>query len=99
MKKMRVLPRSMSGSRQTVSPAANATTFWFGNQQSRRGWPCVDLWMYDHATSQWSRMGGSSTVSDPGDYGRQGSPAIGNVPPSRSRGISWIDAQGDRRTT
>jgi len=62
--------------------------------------PLNDLWEFNPVTSEWTWMGGSSTVpsaytGQPGLYGTLGTPAAGNVPGGRSGAISWIDGTGN----
>ncbi|MFZ1085745.1 MAG: kelch repeat-containing protein [Terracidiphilus sp.] len=54
-----------------------------------------DLWEYNPSTSQWTWMGGSSIVSQPGVYGTLGTPAAGNIPGSRYASVSWTDSSGN----
>jgi len=52
-----------------------------------------DLWKY--SSGEWTWMGGANTVEHVGVYGALGQPASGNMPGSRTGGVSWIDASGD----
>ena len=58
-----------------------------------------DLWAFNLSTSQWTWMGGSSTVGShygqPGVYGILGTPAGGNTPGSRDSATSWTDSSGN----
>jgi len=65
-----------------------------------------DLWEFNPSTKQWAWMSGNSTsicgesssenwCGESGIYGTQGTPAIANIPPSRSNGTSWTDAKGN----
>jgi len=66
-----------------------------------------DLWKFDPATSQWTWMGGSSTVpvscldnpggecSQPGVYGTLGIPGGGNIPGGRGGAVNWTDNNGN----
>jgi N-acetylneuraminic acid mutarotase len=54
-----------------------------------------DLWEFNPSTNEWTWMGGSSTVNQPGIYGTLGTPAAGNVPGSRSGATSWTDKSGN----
>jgi len=45
-------------------------------------------------TFDWTWMGGSTTVNQPGVYGTLGTPATGNTPGSRQDAISWTDSDG-----
>jgi hypothetical protein len=57
--------------------------------------PCLlnDLWKY--SAGQWTWMGGSNLMDQPGTYGIQGVPAPSNVPGARQFAVSWIDKTGD----
>jgi hypothetical protein len=59
------------------------------------GDPCLlnDLWKY--SAGQWTWMGGSNLMDQPGAYGTQGVPASRNVPGARWFAVSWIDKTGD----
>lgn len=66
-----------------------------------------DLWELNPSTEQWAWMSGNSTsicgestselnwCGQDGVYGDQGTPAIANIPPSRSNGTTWIDTSGN----
>ncbi len=58
-----------------------------------------DLWRFNPATSQWTWMGGSSTIGSngtlPGVYGTLGLPAATNVPGGRSNATTWTDSSGN----
>jgi N-acetylneuraminic acid mutarotase len=61
-----------------------------------------DLWEFDPPSNEWAWMGGSDTVvcglfvcGQPGTYGSQGTPSVGNIPSSRENGSSWVDSSGD----
>jgi N-acetylneuraminic acid mutarotase len=43
----------------------------------------------------WTWMGGSSTVGNGGVYGTLGTPAVGNIPGSRSGAETWTDSNGN----
>jgi N-acetylneuraminic acid mutarotase len=64
-------------------------------QQSGGALPCDlnDLWEY--SAGEWTWMGGSKVIAEPGVYGtlRQASPR--NIPGARESAISWTDAAGD----
>ncbi|MGB8259015.1 MAG: chitobiase/beta-hexosaminidase C-terminal domain-containing protein [Terracidiphilus sp.] len=44
---------------------------------------------------EWTWMGGSKTVNQPGVYGKLRIPGIGNVPGGRTEAVSWTDASGN----
>jgi N-acetylneuraminic acid mutarotase len=52
-----------------------------------------DLWKF--SDGQWTWMGGSSLVDQPGAYGIQDVPSLGNYPGARWGAYSWIDASGN----
>jgi N-acetylneuraminic acid mutarotase len=54
-----------------------------------------DLWKYSPSTGEWTWMGGSNTVNQPGVYGTLGVPAPGNVPGARNGAVGWSDASGN----
>ncbi len=59
-----------------------------------------DLWEFSPATSEWTWMGGSSTVpgadeGNPSVYGTLGVAAAGNIPGGRYGAVSWIDRSGN----
>ena len=56
------------------------------------GW-LNDLWKY--SAGQWTWMGGSSVVNQPGVYGTKGTAAAGNVPGARADAIGWTDTAGN----
>lgn len=57
-----------------------------------------DLWKYDPTTSQWTWMGGTSTVGVAGgvsgNYGTLGSLTSGGYPGSRNNAVVWVDSGG-----
>jgi N-acetylneuraminic acid mutarotase len=52
-----------------------------------------DLWKY--SGGQWTWVGGSNVVSQPGIYGTKGTASANNVPGARWAGITWVDAAGN----
>jgi len=63
-----------------------------------------DLWKFSPGTSEWTWMGGSSTIptpctasacGQPGVYGSLGSPGAGNIPGARQQAVSWTDESGN----
>jgi len=52
-----------------------------------------DLWKY--SGGEWTWMGGSNLVSQPGTYGTLGSAAASNIPSSRAGAASWTDLAGN----
>ena len=57
--------------------------------------PCGlnDLWKY--SAGQWTWVGGSNANNQPGSYGTEGVPALGNVPGARGSAVGWTDASGN----
>jgi N-acetylneuraminic acid mutarotase len=53
-----------------------------------------DLWEFDPSTLEWTWMGGSNVVDQPGVYGVLGTPAAGNLPGGRIESSSWTDNEG-----
>ena len=62
-----------------------------------------DLWEFNPSTSEWTWMGGNSTVGSctnqrcgqPSEYGTLGMPAVGNAPGGRSDAVGWTDNSGN----
>jgi len=63
-----------------------------------------DLWEYNPGTTEWTWMGGGSTIpascttgncGQPGVYGSLGTAASANVPGARLQAVSWTDQSGD----
>jgi hypothetical protein len=52
-----------------------------------------DLWRY--SAGQWTWMGGSNLVDQPGVYGTQGMAASSNFPGARGQAVSWTDTAGN----
>lgn len=56
-----------------------------------------DLWKFNIATKEWTWIDGSNTPGSVniGVYGTEGVAASGNIPGSRTLGVSWVDSDGD----
>ncbi len=65
-----------------------------------------DLWEFNPSTEQWTWMSGNSTsicweadsaawCGQDGIFGTLGTPAIGNIPPSRNTAATWVDTTGN----
>lgn len=60
-----------------------------------------DLWEFTPSTNEWTWMGGDSVApygnysGQPGVYGTQGTPAVGNIPGGRQGPGSWTDGKGN----
>ena len=61
------------------------------------GFPVISLSAVAQTTApnEWTWMGGSSTVNQPGVYGTLGTPAAGNTPGGRDSAVSWTDGSGN----
>lgn len=57
--------------------------------------PLNDLWKFDPATVEWTWMGGSSAIDQPGVFGALQTPAVGVIPGGRQGALSWIDKRGN----
>jgi N-acetylneuraminic acid mutarotase len=77
---------------------SNGDLWLFGGQgyvgNDREG-ALNDVWRYAPSTSEWTWMGGSNAVDQPGNYGTPGVPAAGNLPGARLAAVSWMDASGN----
>jgi hypothetical protein len=92
------------GSRaSTVTWTNQDGTLWLfgGNGSDANNVPGFlnDSWKFDPVASEWTWMGGSSTVgaggATAGVYGTLGSAAAGNLPGSRTEGVAWTDINGN----
>ena len=54
-----------------------------------------DLWEFSPAANEWTWMGGSSSVDQPGTYGTLGTPDAGSFPGGRNSSVSWTDNRGN----
>jgi len=58
-----------------------------------------DLWKFDPESTEWTWMGGSSSVGSNGGrsgiYGAAGVPSPANIPGSRVSSVSWTDLEGN----
>jgi N-acetylneuraminic acid mutarotase len=54
-----------------------------------------DVWKYVPGTRTWTWVTGSKNSSQPGVTGTQGIGSTGNIPGSRSGGVTWADASGN----
>ena len=69
-----------------------------------------DLWEFNPSTDEWIWKDGDNTVTgtcignfftglicggEPGVYGTQGIPAVGNIPGGRDEPTTWVDSQGN----
>jgi N-acetylneuraminic acid mutarotase len=90
-------PGNVPGARSlAVSWTDTAGNFWLfgglGFDSSGTQSYLNDLWKY--SAGQWTWMGGSDVVNQPGTYGTQGMPAPGNAPGARIEAVSWTDPSG-----
>jgi N-acetylneuraminic acid mutarotase len=96
--------------------ARNAATTWIdssgnlwlfggaGQDANNFGAWLNDLWEYNPGTTEWTWMGGSSTIpsscttgdcGQPGVYGSLGTAASTSVPGARQTAVSWTDQSGN----
>ena len=54
-----------------------------------------DLWKFAPANSEWTWVGGASTVNPPGSYGTLGVAAGTSQPGGRESAASWVDSAGN----
>jgi N-acetylneuraminic acid mutarotase len=82
---------------RAVSWTDGAGSFWFfggvGLDSVGADGELNDLWKY--SAGQWTWMGGSNVVDQPGTYGTQGTATPTNVPGGRDSAVSWIDTAGN----
>ncbi len=90
-------PKNNPGSRdQAVGWRDAAGNLWlFGGSglDSATDGDLNDLWMY--SSGEWTWMGGSNIVNQPGTYGTQGTSAPANIPGSRWGTVGWSDPAGN----
>jgi hypothetical protein len=53
------------------------------------------LWEFSHSTNEWTWMGGTGIVGQPGVYGILGTPAAANFPGARDSAAAWTDKSED----
>ena len=54
-----------------------------------------DLWKFHPSTKQWTWMGGSALLNQPGVYGTLGTQSASNLPAGRLGASTWVDASGN----
>jgi hypothetical protein len=100
-------PRNVPGARTnpvTWTDAAGNLWLFGGQGEDSTGLLCVkdggglpcdlnDLWKY--SAGEWTWMGGSKIIAQPGVYGIQGAAAPGNFPGARDSAVGWTDASGN----
>jgi N-acetylneuraminic acid mutarotase len=91
---------NVPGGRQAPATWADSSgNLWFfggaGFGTSGSSGNLNDLWKFTPSTSEWTWMGGSSSVNASGVYGTEGTPAAGNIPGSRTMVVNWIDSSGN----
>jgi N-acetylneuraminic acid mutarotase len=82
---------------------ANGNLWLFGGEgEDSADWGVYlnDLWKFDPVTSEWTWMGGDSSlpyqiVGQAGYYGNLGQAAFGNNPGSRGSSAAWTDSKGN----
>jgi N-acetylneuraminic acid mutarotase len=72
----------------------------FGEDSAHKQGDLNDVWEFSPATSEWTWMGGSSSLGpnqsyQPGVYGTLGVPSSANVPGGRGAAMSWTDSSGN----
>jgi hypothetical protein len=93
-------PTNVPGVRNlAVSWTDSKGNFWLfggGGQSGTQGieWSGIlnDLWKFNPSTTEWTWVSGSQTSNANGVYGKQGVPALTNVPGARAGAVSWIDS-------
>ncbi len=91
-------PTNMPGARyRAVSWVDSDGNLWFfggyGTDANGVGGYFNDLWKFDG--SNWTWMGGSNIINQPGTYGTKGSPAPTNMPGARDGAVCQIDKSGN----
>jgi N-acetylneuraminic acid mutarotase len=87
---------NVPGARTSAVSGTDASgNLWLFGGQDQNGNGLNDLWKYTPATGEWTWMGGSNAVNQPGVYGTKGVPAAGNVPGARYEAASWTDSSGN----
>jgi hypothetical protein len=80
-----------------VSWTDSADNFWlfggFGCDSTGTLGYLNDLWNY--SKGEWTWMGGSNVVNEPGMYGTQGVAAPSNRPGARIEAVGWTDTAGN----
>jgi len=85
--------------RESVTWKDNAGTLWlfggYGIDKAGVFGYLNDLWKYNSATNQWTWVGGGDLVNRIGTIGNKQTASVNNIPSSRSRSNSWVDASGN----
>ena len=85
--------------RESVTWKDNAGTLWlfggYGIDKAGVFGYLNDLWKYNSATNQWTWVGGGDLVNRIGTIGTKQTASVNNIPSSRSRSNSWVDASGN----
>ena len=89
---------NVPGSRYgAVSWSDSQGNFWlfggYGYDSAGKTGVLNDLWKY--SDGQWTWMGGSKLIDQPGVYGTRGAPAPGNFPGARFGAIAFTDPSGN----
>jgi hypothetical protein len=84
----------------SISWTDSAGNLWlFGGAGYDSAGPFVgdlnDLWRFSPDSGLWIWVSGANKIKAQGVYGTQGVAAVGNVPGSRDRSVSWIDSAGN----
>ena len=90
---------NVPGARSGAAQWMEAGNLWIfgGIGPNASGTPVYlnDLWMYDHATAEWTWVGGADTSGASGVYGTEGTASVTNVPGARDSTAFWEDASGN----
>jgi len=81
-----------------VSWTDGGGNFWLFGGSGNGGAPTQDfndLWKLNSTNQMWTWVSGANTVNQPGVYGIQGIPSVGNLPGARQSAVSWIDSSGN----
>jgi hypothetical protein len=76
----------------SVGWADASGNLWLFAGITPEGWR-NDLWKW--SGSEWTWIGGSDELDQPGIYGSKGKAAADNIPAARSQAVAWIDASGN----
>ncbi len=90
------VPGGRAGSISWIDGSNNLWLFGGGGYDSNGSQDALnDLWKFNPASKEWTWVNGSKTIDAPAVYGTLGTPAAGNTPGARARGVSWTDHSGN----
>jgi N-acetylneuraminic acid mutarotase len=88
------IPGARRGSVTWTDAAGNVWLFGgFGYDSAGTNGELNDLWKFSNG--EWTWMGGSETVNQPGVYGTEGVPSSSNFAGAREQAEIWTDAAGN----